>query len=223
MKERIPDTTARTGQNWCSIGKPAVAFIQHTKNALNVFLRCSEGDGAHLSVLVDPASSLSLSERKNLGSEWAKTTPYFLRITTTEEAKAAVPLLLFLAQRPSSRQRSGVMAMPSEDAADHWEGNRALIYVNRYERDPKVRALCIKTYGTSCTVCEFDFGRIYGEIGTGFIHVHHLRPLSEVATAHKVDPKKDLRPVCPNCHEMLHRRTPPFSIEELRAIRNRLH
>ena len=32
-----------------------------------------------------------------------------------------------------------------------------------------------------------------------------------------VDPINDLMPVCPNCHAMLHRRTPPFSVEELAA------
>jgi 5-methylcytosine-specific restriction protein A len=30
-----------------------------------------------------------------------------------------------------------------------------------------------------------------------------------------VDPVKDLEPVCPNCHAMLHRKDPPYSIEEL--------
>jgi 5-methylcytosine-specific restriction enzyme A len=27
-----------------------------------------------------------------------------------------------------------------------------------------------------------------------------------------------LRPVCPNCHAVLHLRTPPFSIDEARAM-----
>jgi len=59
--------------------------------------------------------------------------------------------------------------------------------------------------------------RDIGELGAGFIHVHHLNPLAAVGKAHKVSPRNDLRPVCPNCHEMLHRRLPPFSIEELKS------
>jgi hypothetical protein len=170
--------------------------------------------------LLNPGSALTLSDRKSLGSEWAKVTPYFLKIATPEDAAAAVPLLLFLAERPSRKRRRGIMIMPSEDRdTDHWEGNRAVIYVNRFERDPKARSACIKAFGTSCVVCRFDSGETYGEIGVGFIHVHHLRPLSAVGQSHKVSPKDDLRPVCPNCHEMLHRRYPPFSIEELRDIR----
>jgi predicted HNH restriction endonuclease len=64
-------------------------------------------------------------------------------------------------------------------------------------------------------VCGFSFGAIYGELGTGFIHVHHLVPLALIKQGYEVDPIKDLRPVCPNCHAMLHKRTPPFSINEL--------
>jgi 5-methylcytosine-specific restriction protein A len=47
--------------------------------------------------------------------------------------------------------------------------------------------------------------------------VHHL---TEVSAAGQIEviPKKDLRPVCPNCHAMLHRRPPVLSIEELRAL-----
>ncbi len=31
-----------------------------------------------------------------------------------------------------------------------------------------------------------------------------------------VDPVKDLRPVCANCHAMSHKREEPFTIEEMR-------
>jgi 5-methylcytosine-specific restriction protein A len=45
--------------------------------------------------------------------------------------------------------------------------------------------------------------------------VHHLRPLAEVKEGYLLDPVTDLRPVCPNCHAMLHQRTPAYSIEEM--------
>ena len=74
---------------------------------------------------------------------------------------------------------------------------------------------CIEYYGAKCVVCGFSFPSLYGEIGDGFIHVHHLTPLSEVQGEYEVDPIKDLRPVCPNCHAMLHRSNPPYDIKEL--------
>ncbi len=100
------------------------------------------------------------------------------------------------------------------------EGAKRTITVNAYERDPKARLECIRTFGAVCTVCGFDFEKVYGKHGQGFIHVHHLTPVSQIGTTYQVDPRKDLRPVCPNCHAMLHHRSKgePLEIEALKAI-----
>jgi 5-methylcytosine-specific restriction protein A len=98
------------------------------------------------------------------------------------------------------------------------EGARYRVTVNAYERDPHARARCIEEHGTSCVICGFSFVAAYGPVGDGFIHVHHVRPLSEIGEEYEVDPIQDLRPVCPNCHAMLHRRVPAYSIDEVRAF-----
>lgn len=98
------------------------------------------------------------------------------------------------------------------------EGQRIPVLVNRYERDRRARDECIKHHGTSCRVCGFSFGERYGSLGNSFIHVHHLVPLSNIGTDYVVDPVKDLVPVCPNCHAMLHRSNPPLSVDELRKM-----
>jgi len=85
-----------------------------------------------------------------------------------------------------------------------------------YVRDADARRRCIEKYGTKCFVCEFSFGAKYGQVADGFIHVHHVRPLSEIGQEHIVDPEKDLRPVCPNCHAVLHMRNPAYSIEDVK-------
>lgn len=97
------------------------------------------------------------------------------------------------------------------------EGAKRSVTINAYERDPAARARCIRRWGYLCVVCGFDFYRFYGELGRGFIHVHHLRSLSEIGTEYVLDPEMDLRPVCPNCHAMLHRTKPALSIEALQA------
>jgi hypothetical protein len=51
--------------------------------------------------------------------------------------------------------------------------------------------------------------------GAGFIHVHHRKPLALIGRSYAVNPVKDLVPVCPNCHAMLHTQNPPLSVEEL--------
>ncbi len=102
------------------------------------------------------------------------------------------------------------------DGETHQEGAAHRVLVNRYERDPKARVKCIEHHGACCAVCEFDFERRYGEIGKGFIHVHHKRPLGQLKSSYRLDPLKDLVPVCPNCHAMLHHSDPPYEIEQLR-------
>lgn len=96
------------------------------------------------------------------------------------------------------------------------EGARERIEVNRYERNRINRTLCIAIHGTVCFACDFDFLRIYGEMGRDFIHVHHVVPVSELGLGYVIDPAKDLVPVCANCHAMLHRFDPPLSVDELR-------
>jgi hypothetical protein len=95
------------------------------------------------------------------------------------------------------------------------EGAIWRISVNAYERNPEARRLCIEIHGTSCCICGFNFGAVYGAEAQGYIHVHHVRPLSEIKSDYVVDPVKDLRPVCPNCHAVLHLNGRCRSIEEV--------
>lgn len=98
------------------------------------------------------------------------------------------------------------------------EGAVTRILVNAYERNDQARDACIAEFGTACVVCGFDFSVAFGPVGAGFIHVHHLKNLASIGKSYKVDPIRDLRPVCANCHCMLHQRNPCLSIDELRRI-----
>lgn len=96
------------------------------------------------------------------------------------------------------------------------EGKAYIVESTRYERNPLNRQLCIASKGYTCSVCGFNFFVTYGDIGSGFIEVHHIEPLSRMEKERVIDPIMDLIPVCSNCHSMLHRRKPPFLPEELR-------
>jgi len=100
------------------------------------------------------------------------------------------------------------------------EGASNKVLLTRYERSRINRAACIEIHGLRCKVCDIYFREAYGEIGEGFIHVHHIIPVSLMARQSVVDPKEDLIPVCPNCHAMLHRRTPPLNVRQLKAMLN---
>jgi hypothetical protein len=124
-------------------------------------------------------------------------TPEFL--TSTEDA----PVLL-----PEEGPSEGTLI----------EGAAMQVTVNAYERSPAARRLCIEHYGCRCVVCGFDFAATYGEIGTGFIQVHHVVPLAEIGEEYEVDPVRDLRPLCPNCHAMIHRVRPPLAVAQLQSM-----
>ena len=108
--------------------------------------------------------------------------------------------------------------LPADFGSKVIEGAKRIISVNYYERNPAARKQCLQYHGTTCFACGFSFEKVFGPLGEGFIHVHHVKPLGEIGAEYVLDPIRDLRPVCANCHAMLHRRRPPFSIEELRKV-----
>lgn len=103
-----------------------------------------------------------------------------------------------------------------EDDEKLYEGALITVKANKYERNQKARRECVAKKGYQCLVCGRDFEATYGEIGKNFIHVHHLTPISSIGKEYELNVDTDLAPVCPNCHYMLHRKDPPYTIEELK-------
>lgn len=101
-----------------------------------------------------------------------------------------------------------------------YEGIKKQVSVNKYERSSIARAKCIEANGLLCKVCNFDFEQVYGKLGKDFIHVHHITPIHTISQSYKIDYAKDLIPVCPNCHAMLHRKIDGmfYSVSELKAL-----
>ena len=110
-----------------------------------------------------------------------------------------------------------------EDNEKLYEGALITVKANKYERNQKARKECVAKKGYHCLVCGRDFESTYGEIGRGFIHVHHLTPISSIGQEYELNVDTDLAPVCPNCHYMLHRKNPPYTIEELKDILAKQH
>jgi len=101
------------------------------------------------------------------------------------------------------------------------EGAMRDILSNKYERNIKARSRCIAYYGTACQICGFDFGEVYGKEFAGKIEVHHVKPLYEIKEDYVVDPIKDLVPVCPNCHLVLHsKKNGVYTVEEVKKRLN---
>jgi len=112
------------------------------------------------------------------------------------------------------------VGFPDENASPEAfpEGAATRVYSNRYERNPAARARCLAHYGLQCCVCEMTFEERYGPLAASFIQVHHLNPLADVGAEYEVDPIRDLRPICPNCHSVVHLMKPPMSVYEARQL-----
>jgi predicted HNH restriction endonuclease len=111
--------------------------------------------------------------------------------------------------------------LPPSSAAHYSESASVNVRTNKYERDRNARRQCIDHYGARCQACGFDFEAVYGALGRGCVRVHHLVPPAQLGSAYRLDPVRDLRPVCANCHYMLHRTDPPGSVEQLRQLLQR--
>ena len=123
-----------------------------------------------------------------------------------EWAKLSVGLILSL------------LEIDSIEEFKHREGRVSQVLQTRYERNPVNRELCLSTNGYTCKICGFDFEKVYGAIGHNYIHVHHIEMVSSFGGEYYLDPVKDMIPVCPNCHAMLHTEIPPILPEKLKEI-----
>ena len=104
------------------------------------------------------------------------------------------------------------------------EGNKKKRYVTTYERDKRLRAVAIAMHGFSCSVCGFNFEKVYGEYAKGYIQVHHVVPISERPSDDIVNPETDLVPVCANCHVIIHRRKDDTkSISDMKEMMSSAH
>ncbi|ELY1863034.1 HNH endonuclease [Serratia marcescens] len=98
------------------------------------------------------------------------------------------------------------------------EGLRQRKETSFFSRNPRLVSIAKEIHGYRCHVCNFDFEEYYGDIGKEFIECHHLNPLSERNSEEIIQTHlKDVITICSNCHKMIHKRSPPFSIEELKC------
>lgn len=93
--------------------------------------------------------------------------------------------------------------------------------INAYEADPIARRRCLHQYGVCCAVCGMDFEQLYGVAGHNLIQMHHLPQFHEIDSSYRLDAVKHLRPVCPNCHAVIHLHEPHLSISAVQEALKR--
>lgn len=106
--------------------------------------------------------------------------------------------------------------LPYDPETFRVEGTSTQILTRKYERSRFNRNIAIQIHGISCVACGFNFRNFYGAAGEGVIEVHHLVPVHLMTEASVVDPRTELVPLCSNCHTLVHRIDPPYTLTELR-------
>ncbi len=127
---------------------------------------------------------------------------------------AALETLGWVADRPEPESNSG----ESPEKTRLFEGAMKRAVVKGYEWNPKARRACLAHYGAWCIICGFNFKAAYGPAAEGFMHVHHIQMTKEKGKKHEIDPIRDLRSVCPNCHSVIHIKPEPYTIREVKEM-----
>ncbi len=122
-------------------------------------------------------------------------------------------------QAVTDANETTVAKLPDAPPYEGEEGGVIMRLHKRYERDPKLvaekRKSAAVTGDLACEVCGFDFKAAYGDLGEGYIEVHHTKPVHTLlaGTKTKLD---DLALLCANCHRMAHRKRMPLSLDTIR-------
>jgi 5-methylcytosine-specific restriction endonuclease McrA len=216
LRDRLPQLEYSEARYYASFrteqSHRVVAYLNPAKRSIRLFLPLEPGADAHL----QPTPSTST---------WAARFPSVFPIAGEQDLPTATRLIVKsratidpLPRKRATRRPEYIAAEELPSEIEYVEGAARPVLVNAYERNRRAREKCIQHYGRSCAVCGFNFETRYGEPAAGYIQIHHIVPIARVRKEYRLNPLIDLRPVCPNCHAVIHRREPPFSIEEVKQM-----
>jgi len=213
----------RVGEKWRQYGDVSCVFVWEDGAKTGFALRIAPGTVSSIETVEVPVSMLEVFDA-NAGASHDEIQRCFLGasgIDALKDTNSSSKTRQMSEESTGARiERPGSQeCYPDElpEGISYREGLAREIQVNAFERNPMARAACIAHYGPICQVCHLKFGDKYGPIGEGFIHVHHCIPIASIGVEYELNPIVDLVPVCPNCHAMMHRREPPYSVSEMRT------
>jgi len=113
------------------------------------------------------------------------------------------------------------------DRGDESEGDVRYAISRIIERSKTAREKCLTIHGFACGACGINMRSHYPCFPDDFIEVHHRRPMAQWikensggkgVTRYRINPERDLVPLCPNCHSAVHSCKPPMEVEDLRRL-----
>lgn len=195
---------------------------QEKRSVFHTFIQAAINAGAEVTFQINNQNS-GTSETDAWPTDWRSLAFGFSKGPMTIDGSTP-EVVHCLALAWTSRMLGSVLALMPLEAieqppAGQAEGGEYQALITRYERSTLNRQACIDFHGLTCKVCSFDFEKVYGPIGEGYIEVHHVESLARLAPGTILNPIIDLVPLCSNCHSMAHKRRPvPYTVEELKAM-----
>lgn len=193
----------------CSESQVAIAedFISLVKNA-EFSIEVDAFNSTHLSQLVPNKTAFSATKTK-VKDHINKASIHQTVI------KVVAPMVSAVAELIGYEEVSHLNDFDVSDG--DFEGAISVRVIYARERSSRNRQLCFGFHGEICFVCGFSPMKVYGE-GVSILEVHHKQPLSSVDSSTHFSAKRDLIPLCPNCHRAIHTQRPlPLTPEELKA------
>lgn len=135
----------------------------------------------------------------------------FIDISEAGEIAVAMEELLNIVFLAACTANTDLSPDRFKEGAEYFSNSKKL------ERSSAARKRAVELHGVNCAVCNLNFEAVYGDIGKEYIHIHHLTPISN-AGYNEINPDTDLVPVCPNCHAMIHKESPPIPIQKMKEI-----
>lgn len=180
-------------------GRPDTYFSQKVRNlkSHNTFSRLSYATNHDDGFLITPQGAAYVEAHMD-SIDYLMNTGF-----NYEDVKSAIDII-------SSCGRTHVI--PIEEIIS--EGRIIIRNIQTRERSSRLRLIAIEHFThnnmISCDCCGFNFPAAYGKsYGKDCIEIHHIRPIFQYQddTFEQFVEKalKNLLPVCPNCHRVIHK------------------
>lgn len=141
--------------------------------------------------------------------------------TPSENDPRVIVLKHYIEYLQSKTVNSATSHSPSEQTEEELqkatEGVIKEVTFFRSVRNRKIRNLCAERDKYTCQVCGFNFEKVYGERGKGFIEIHHKNPMANFDKEHEIK-LEDLVALCSNCHSMIHYGGEFLDVDDLKKL-----
>ena len=193
---------------------PASKYFSKINTSIKDYLKNKEGISVNSILELDDISKLERILAKMSSSQKY----VYARPKQTFYEEGMQRYVAFLKQIKETNHNSAAQGkMRDEKILEASEGLMKEVVFFRKQRNRAIRNQCAERDNYTCRVCGFNFGKIYGDRGKGFIEIHHKNPMTNFDGEHEIK-LEDLVALCSNCHSMIHYGGEFIDVDDLKKL-----